>query len=1791
MTQNNRSRIRSPRVALLVCLLTICGMLFSDRCGVLAQRPAAEADQAIERFTEVLLRRPRPGIALDRVYSHHLQNRTLDDFLRSLDVAETAERAGERQMTLGLIQLRRGLYDDAIGALGKAERWLENNALASFHLGKALQATGKTDEATEAMKRSIERGPGRVDAVDIYLQLGRLYAQSGHQDKAIRTWKQLEQQFPGDQTIAERVARHLVNERLYEPALEQYTQLVRKTEHAEQKLRFQIQTAELQRLLDRPELANEQLKSLLRRLRPGSWLYRDVRDRLEAGLLHDGSFDALIEFYSAEVERLPDDLSLRIRLGQIQTLAGRLDLARQTMQTAVDRAPGDVAARLALIDILDRADRPAETSPQFEALVRLDPNNPDHFIRWGRLLLRDADRKVDERRDAAVAVWERLLKSRPDDPVLHVRVAKLLAGINRTEHAIALYRKAVELAPDSTPYREYLGEQLHSLKRKDEAIEVWRSIAAGPRRNRESLIRLAEIFAAFKFNSQSLQAWQEASSFDLTFNQQLRYARALLDAKAYRQAIAQLEAAESIAETRDERQHVLRDQITAYTEAGILREKIAETADQEPSVKNRLLLALLYLADNQLSRAALTIEAAAEQAPDDVATLLVAAETAEQQQRRMDAIRYFERLAELDRRFQTTYRRRIVTLHNELGDLDQAIDAAGALIRVAPGAPDSYRIYAELAFALGRDEEAVAALRNAIDLAPRDNLNRLTLAKHYAERFQTDPAIQLYWEAIELERDWDRRHELLELLVPLYERRGESGQLLRRLEQFALATKDRYHTQRMIASFWQSIGNFKRAGFLLRQLVDQNPNDDDLIRQTVTCLMAVSDFQAAMEYQRRLTDLKGTPDDYDLLAELHAQCGHSDPFELFARELAVTTDPQRAMKIIDRAANRSHQQAIELCRIVTAGEPAWWGIQCVHTQLLFKTAGDTDDARFAEAIRMAGEFDTLDMRLDTPPPCLGSQASGTGLSGNYTIRLPAKVSRSSRANAGTVTVPKRSFTYFLGNLLGKVDSPRAVGVPVPPVVKDYMIPEDFHQARWICRAISVLGRCKQNARDGKQQTPHEVIDELFPLPPLDQIDDLGKLEEKLAFYGLKNSLTGTSGGPPESLFWRMAEVDPTGEHPAWRKALETRKKRLSVEGDGSSRRLKSLDDRQLAILAKVVAARQQMRRAGVVTTKQIGETLELHRTMMREFRLAGKESPTLNRDPAQQPNRLMVAIADIQLALWDNDVPHADKLVAGLTDIARRDPQPDLLKELQANKVITWLLAPTVPSELEFQRRHQTALLDAWLAHCTHRNTLNQKTLSVASLVRQYEPAHQRQGITSTASMTVLSFPNRRVSQHGWQSTLSKHLIDDYLIHGIEQLALNNNSRRWNAAGDSQSEGWWIELQRDLEGAPEQELKLRQLVAAYAAWWMHQPADCYQRMQWLCERYPGDVDLQIELARFEMETSKADQGFARLSNMETTDDQSKLKIELAKFHLAMRFGALQSARGTAAQILTLHVDHATRTAMEKLVAEMGLDIQSGPRAMAPQSRMQASRLLRQDDLYQLRMAQSLLIDGNRTTASEVAYSILQDHMANGKILRSAVSRQAMEILIRAGRIDQLVSMFERRIGLGTTPDAPIPDGFVDALAELYQRADQGEKAIQIWKQAIDQEQLTPELMVARANQLASERKYHQAAITYLFAFEQAPGLWKSHWSAFAQSAEISKYPSAIYSRLLAMDVTPHSLFSLCNVIGIRSGDEFSETQRAFARHVIQTHPDVSKKLALLKQFIPESERSNFPRLVELLKRD
>ncbi|MEP4684410.1 MAG: tetratricopeptide repeat protein, partial [Rhodopirellula bahusiensis] len=172
-----------------------------------------------DRFFQVLLRRPRPGTALDRVYGYHVQNGSLDQLIESLDVDDDAPSAGEKAMVLGLIQAQRGKSALAVEAFSKAEKRLPDEAACSFYLGKSLLAVGENERAAAAIQRAIDRGPARNEAVPIFTELGRIYGRAGQNEKAFAVWKQLEAMFPRDARVGGQIARALAEEGNLEEAL------------------------------------------------------------------------------------------------------------------------------------------------------------------------------------------------------------------------------------------------------------------------------------------------------------------------------------------------------------------------------------------------------------------------------------------------------------------------------------------------------------------------------------------------------------------------------------------------------------------------------------------------------------------------------------------------------------------------------------------------------------------------------------------------------------------------------------------------------------------------------------------------------------------------------------------------------------------------------------------------------------------------------------------------------------------------------------------------------------------------------------------------------------------------------------------------------------------------------------------------------------------------------------------------------------------------------------------------------------------------------------------------------------------------------------------------------------------------------------------------------------------------------------------------------------------------------------------------------------------------------------
>ena len=1774
-----------------------------------AQAQTADPEQIADRFLQVLLRRPRPGTALDRVFSYHTQNESLEPFLSSLDVSRDVEQAGEKQMILGLVQSLRGNTAAAITALQKAEEWLPGDPMASYSLAKAMIDDGDSLRAIEPLQRAIKRKPERREAAEIYLELGRLQLRHGQSEQAITTWTQLIEQYPNDNSIIEKVASWLTQQQEFKPALDLYERLAKTAKSPDSRVRYQIEAAEIRGQLGQTERSRNELQELLDRLRPGSWLHRDVRSRIERSFLVSGDVEALIEYYNGVADRSPDNLDALNRLGEILAGAGREKEAEQAFRRAIARAPDNVLARVSLVEILSNRGRSGAAAEQLEILLDQDPSNPDYLMRLGEILLNDTSVDLEERVASAAKAWDRLASSRADDAVTLAALAKKMHSIEKTERAIELYRAAINADPDGTQYREYLGEYLHRLGRKEEAVEAWKSIAGGPRRNRDTLVRLAEVLQASNYLELSLEVWRQAAELDLTFDERLRYATSLSESERYDEAFAQIESASSQIEDPEQEEKLLRQRIELLAASGKIRQRIGEVSIEQPTAKNQRFLALLLQADGQLAVASQAIDHAADLAPQDLVILRDAVAIAEESRQLTKAADLLNTLAKSDTRFRINHLRRRVQILEQLGQLDGALDAAQQMIDANPASPDAYRVHAQIAFALGKESDGERSLRRAIMVSPREVAPRITLAERLAKRFQTPEAISLFWEAIEFEPSLSTRKDLIRQMVPLYARRGEIDELVARIERFdanLLAPKDK---QILTASVWGSVEDYKQAQIALRSALTKQPRDPDLLEAMVDSLLESGDTKSAVNFQRRLVQADDSSSNQARLISLELNAGLITEQEARAREINATDDPKRMARIAVRGATQDPEQAAALCEVVLQKRPELWDVKIVRAQLLLLSDSPDRAEDLAEADRLATDVYQLNLEDDERAPAEIGLPPST--SSTRYIRSTRRLPITRVITPGTRIAPGQPLLQIVtaqrqlgGGLIGRVNSndPSAFPQLTAQTLQliqglnerriasransgqksysfafgsNYVKPDHYDHARWISVSVQVIAECQIAKLSKKSVDPAQVIEKRFPSPGIESTD-LAALRDSVKLHSVKSVLSGNAVATPENLIWRIAELDPTGDHPDLSQLLSIRSKVRQSSKDEGSKQLAPLTDSQLNVLTRLCEEHQRLAYSQARSVEEIMSDLQLRQSLIAECRLAGRDHPfSGGKDQTFRNSGFSDSLAEIQAALWEKNIDDANRLVTGLVRRAREISPGDLSK----NSVPGWLASPTSDEEVELLRLHRDTLIDAWLAYCSRRMVLSQGGLPPADLFDG-----QSLQLVVPKLKTGLKKPEFELFR--LTMPFSKRLFDDRLMRGLVVMIAGQSTKSARLSLSTPDD--LIErLQSPLDGATPHEQKLRRIVAAFAAWWDNRPFDCYLQLDRLADEYPDDVDLQIEAARLAVVAKRSKKGFERLNRINATDDATRNQVAIARIVLAAKTGDDGLVRSSANQLLARPIDASTRTFLltqlqKHATRSQAMKTLGQAISQAPYTRP-TPRVIRNDDKDRMELAESLLESGDATTASEVAYSIIYERQNASKVDRSATRRRAIEILAQTGRLQPLIATTERKFRA-----APNSDAYRQELADLYVAAGQPEKASTLWKQVIEALNLSPRQIVIRASAMRGRRDYHHAAMLYLYAFKADPELWESHWNVFTESASMSSSQDIIFDQLCSIDVSNSKPFSLCSLIRMRGSGAFSDAQRRFAKHVINTHRGMGSHLDLLLSAIPPEEREQIPELRALM---
>ncbi len=807
-----------------------------------------------------------------------------------------------------------------------------------------------------------------------------------------------------------------------------------------------MQAADLKVRLGRTDDALHDFESLLGKLRPDSWLHREVRRRIEEVFLKNDDQPGLVAYYERWVKKETEDVEALVRLGRTLASTGRSAEALPWYEKAIKLAPTRRDLRLALISQLVSDQKFAEAAAQYQALDQSEPNNPDTLRDWGGLLLRDNTKPPAERKAAAAAVWRKMLAAKPNDAVATAQVADLLRQAEMVDDALALYKKSAELAPSNPQYYEYLGEYLHQLKRPQEAQSTWAKIAAGPNRNAKNLARLGEVLAGFGYVKESIAPLTEAVKLDPdTFDLRLKLAGYLHRLERYDDAQSELTAAGKLAEKDEQKDAVddarVKNDLAANRVAKVIDALNKEiVAQKTPTADRWCALARYYEADTKLPEAVRSVERALQVEPRSIRAWSLAARLRESAGNLGDAADALRRLAEIDRRNRTEHLTGIAKLETRLGRIDAALKAGRDLLAAAPGNPESYEFFAQLCFQLGRSEEGLDALRRAVRVNPNETKITLALAETLAGQFRTDEAIEMYWRAFDKSEDLDAKLGTVTRLTELYLQRNQFDRLLTRLQHQERDTRTGggQAPQRDVAictaQAYATSGDLGAARAELERLLASNTRDTQLLQQVSKLAEEEGDLEGAARYQKQLIELAPSDDGTTRLAQLYSRSGELEEAQaVWSKMAGGKSDAWRIFGAIDSLlGNKKPQPVLEVTDSMLRKDPRDWEALYRQGQALFDL-NKRDEA--------AGRF-----RAILALPVADDEKSATAKAHSRDPKLKAASARPSALNRGqSIPLQDRIAAIYQIRAACKLDAREIYGsrMGAQPVWG----PPDFGQAR------------------------------------------------------------------------------------------------------------------------------------------------------------------------------------------------------------------------------------------------------------------------------------------------------------------------------------------------------------------------------------------------------------------------------------------------------------------------------------------------------------------------------------------------------------------------------------------------------------------------------------------------------------------------------------------------------------------------------------------------------------------------
>jgi tetratricopeptide (TPR) repeat protein len=827
-----------------------------------------KTDEAIAVLLEAIRHEPSLTQNEDKLY--HLLTKT-GRIEKSLVEwrAQMARRSTDigTYRLLGVVAEKEGRWDEAIDAWRQVVR-SKPSASTWIHLGRVLANAKQNNEAIQAYREAL-----RMDPMQWYVhnRIGQALEQAGRLDEALEAYRAALRANPASADDLEQLFNLLARTGRLDAAMPDVRRIIRlqlssSPSPLAQGQRFEGKALDLAISVYREAIGTNTEDGLL-------------HNALARALQKKGLFDEAKTAYQDVFRLRPNDVPLHLAFGQQFEEKGRADLALPVYQQAL-RGAAELSPPLRMISGADfnKNAKPVELLPIYRAaLACLSTKSGGNYTSLGDVLAKAG--LLDE----AIAAWREGARLQPTNIYGQQQLGLGLEKKGLVPEALAAYREALRTWPELPPVlQRLLGDQFAKNAKPDELLPIYRvAMSCLSYKSGGNYGSLGDALAKLNLLDEAVAAWRETIRLEPNYLSPRQKLAAALE----KQGLAEEAAAAWREVIRLDPKY-----ISAYTQlaglllkAGKLDEAICIKADYAWAQQ----ICDLLQSKGLLGQGIAAAREGIRHRPTEASFHIVLGLALERQLQWEEALTVYSEWVRLQPKSSEALVRRAGVYHR-LGRDDDALADLTRATDVAPTEPSAWSARAQFQVGRHRWDEAAADFSKVIELNLKDIPSWLGRANAYVQLKQWDKAAADYSELILLNPTnstvWLQRGNAFSKLGQFEKAIADNSRAIELSPTLRQAWIDR-------AFALSRLGRWDKASTDYSEAIRLEPRDASAWHKRAECHVHVGHFREAIADDEEAVRLSPTAAPFhNTLAWLLATCPD-----------VQLRDPRRAVEVARKA--------------------------------------------------------------------------------------------------------------------------------------------------------------------------------------------------------------------------------------------------------------------------------------------------------------------------------------------------------------------------------------------------------------------------------------------------------------------------------------------------------------------------------------------------------------------------------------------------------------------------------------------------------------------------------------------------------------------------------------------------------------------------------------------------------------------------------------------------------------------------------------------------------------------------